>query len=54
MKQQEKTPLTEWALRADLHRSRLAVGDEPRQGLLQQFQKLPQVVGYLVELWFVQ
>jgi hypothetical protein len=26
-----------------------AVGDEPRQGLLQQLQKLPQLVGHPLE-----
>ncbi|WP_256979454.1 hypothetical protein [Streptomyces sp. NRRL B-24085] len=41
-------------MQADLQRSRLTVGDEPRQELLQQSQKLPKVVGYPVELRFVQ
>src|SRR3954447_24194862 len=34
--------------------SRLAVDEEPRQGSLQQLQKVPQAIGHLVELGFVQ
>lgn len=34
--------------------SRIAVGVEPCQGTLQQLQKLSEVIGYLVELRFVQ
>lgn len=34
--------------------ARLVGGDEPCQGLLQQFKKLPQVNGHAVEFGFVQ
>jgi len=34
--------------------SRIAVGVEPCQGVLQQLQKLSEVIGRLVELQFVQ